>query len=169
MGAPQNPLDRLVAAARGAADAAGAWMAGLRPPPKEKATPAFPAAARAAARVTREDVGRATWTLLHSVAAAYPDRPTRAQRGAAAALVSSLAALYPCAECAEHFREHIKHRPVDAKSGPGLRAWACELHNDVNAGLSKPLHSCAPPALVRRWPALECEVDGRAACALDRR
>ena len=172
MGAPPaTPLDHLVAAARGAADAAGAWLAGLRPPLRKAttpATPSFPGAAKAAARVTREDVGRATWTLLHSVAAAYPERPSRAQRRAAAALVDSLAALYPCAECADHFREHVKHRPVDASSGAGLRTWACEVHNDVNDALAKPRHPCAPPALARRWPALECEVDGRVACAVHR-
>lgn len=30
--------------------------------------------------VSREDVGRATWTFLHTLAAQYPERPTRQQR-----------------------------------------------------------------------------------------
>ena len=30
--------------------------------------------------VSRDEVGRATWTLLHSIASYYPDTPTRQQQ-----------------------------------------------------------------------------------------
>ncbi|KAF3340408.1 FAD-linked sulfhydryl oxidase ERV1 [Carex littledalei] len=30
--------------------------------------------------LTKEELGRATWTLLHTIAAQYPDQPTRQQR-----------------------------------------------------------------------------------------
>ena len=37
--------------------------------------------------VSREELGRATWTLLHTLAAQYPERPTRQQRKDAKQLV----------------------------------------------------------------------------------
>jgi FAD-linked sulfhydryl oxidase len=43
---------------------------------------------RAAGAVTREEVGRATWTFLHTLAAQYPERPTRQQQRDARNLVS---------------------------------------------------------------------------------
>ena len=39
--------------------------------------------------VTREEVGRATWTFLHTLAAQYPEKPTRQQRRDARNLVSA--------------------------------------------------------------------------------
>ena len=38
--------------------------------------------------VTREDLGRSTWLLLHTLAAQYPSRPSRQQRKDVAALVA---------------------------------------------------------------------------------
>ena len=37
--------------------------------------------------VSKEDLGRATWTLLHTVAAEYPDKPSKRQRRDAEGLV----------------------------------------------------------------------------------
>ncbi len=31
-------------------------------------------------RVSREELGRFTWTFLHSIAAAYPEEPTEKQK-----------------------------------------------------------------------------------------
>ena len=39
--------------------------------------------------VTREELGRATWTLLHTLAAQFPENPTRQQRKDATQLVGS--------------------------------------------------------------------------------
>lgn len=44
--------------------------------------------------VTREELGRATWTLLHATAAQFPERPTRRQQRDARQMVS-LAATAP--------------------------------------------------------------------------
>ena len=173
--APPNPLADALTSLR---NGVGSLLSNLRlpgtpprsqqPPARRRFGTASPTPPADTHYLTRESLGRATWTLLHAVAASYPDKPSRGQRKAAAALVGSLAELYPCAECAAHLRGHLTTRPLDASTGPALRAWACALHNDVNADLGKPLASCAPAALARQWPALDCEVDGRAACALKR-
>lgn len=43
--------------------------------------------------VSREDLGRASWTFLHTLAAQYPDKPTRSQQRDVKALVSSCSRL----------------------------------------------------------------------------
>jgi hypothetical protein len=47
---------------------------------------------RKAASTTREDLGHATWVLLHTLAAQYPEKPTKSQRADVAALVGSTTA-----------------------------------------------------------------------------
>ena len=44
--------------------------------------------------VTREEVGRATWTFLHTLAAQYPEKPTRQQRRDARNLVRLLGGMH---------------------------------------------------------------------------
>ncbi|XP_074585565.1 FAD-linked sulfhydryl oxidase ERV1 isoform X2 [Curcuma longa] len=61
--------------------------------------------AKAAGPLTKEELGRATWTLLHSIAAQYPDHPTRQQKHDAKELMAIISRLYPCKECADHFKE----------------------------------------------------------------
>lgn len=39
--------------------------------------------------VSRDELGRATWTLLHSIASYYPDKPTRQQQKDVKSLVRS--------------------------------------------------------------------------------
>lgn len=58
--------------------------------------------------VTKEELGRATWVFLHTLAAQFPERPTRQQQKDARQLVDSLTRIYPCADCAKHFQEIVK-------------------------------------------------------------
>jgi Erv1 / Alr family len=76
--------------------------------------------------VTKEELGRATWTFLHTLAAQYPEHPTRRQKRDAIALVDALTRIYPCAECAEHFAELVRcvagraHGPSFARPHPPI-------------------------------------------------
>lgn len=54
------------------------------------------------------ELGRATWTFLHMLAAQYPDRPTRQQKRDVKQLIECLTRVYPCASCASHFKEIVK-------------------------------------------------------------
>jgi FAD-linked sulfhydryl oxidase len=120
------------------------------PPPPPPASSAGPAAA-----VTREALGRATWTLLHTLAARFPDRPTRRQRRDAEALIDALTRVYPCGECAAHFAELCARDPPDASTGAALRLWTCRAHNSVNARLGKPQFDCSLAAA--RWSPEACD------------
>ncbi|KAH0713843.1 hypothetical protein KY289_009802 [Solanum tuberosum] len=58
--------------------------------------------------VTKEELGRATWTFLHTLGAQYPDKPTRQQRKDVKELMAILSRMYPCNECADHFKEVLR-------------------------------------------------------------
>lgn len=66
------------------------------------------------------------------MASQYPDHPTRQQRADVTTLVDLLTRVYPCGECAGHFKELVKRRPVQAQNGEAFRGWVCYAHNVVN-------------------------------------
>ncbi|XP_057833322.1 FAD-linked sulfhydryl oxidase ERV1 isoform X4 [Cryptomeria japonica] len=89
--------------------------------------------------ISKEELGRATWTLLHTI-------------GAQMAILSRI---YPCKECADHFKDVLKANPVEANSGAELAQWMCRVHNVVNRSLDKPSFPCQ--RVDARWGALECD------------
>ncbi|KAJ3560591.1 hypothetical protein NP233_g10735 [Leucocoprinus birnbaumii] len=89
-----------------------------------------------------EQLGRATWTFLHTTAAYYPDKPTPKQRANMLSLLHALPVLYPCTWCAQDFGEDIGAHPPDVSSRTALSRWLCERHNEVNEKLGKDLFDC---------------------------
>lgn len=123
------------------------------------AAAAAPSGASDACPPDVEELGRSTWTFLHSAAAYYPDTPSTEQRDAMLALLSALPHVYPCSMCASELRvEYVRQaKTQDTKeaavaSGPALRSWLCGLHNNVNERLGKPMWDCSDTARLRgRW------------------
>ncbi|KAK6159231.1 hypothetical protein DH2020_006545 [Rehmannia glutinosa] len=104
---------------------------------------------------TKEELGRATWTFLHTLAAQYPDKPTRQQKKDVKELMGILSRMYPCKECADHFKEVIRANPVEAGSHHEFSQWLCHVHNVVNRSLGKVVFPCE--RVDARWGKLECE------------
>ncbi|KAB1993700.1 hypothetical protein ERO13_D13G044800v2 [Gossypium hirsutum] len=107
------------------------------------------------APVTKEELGRATWTFLHTLAAQYPERPTRQQKKDVKQLMSILSRMYPCNECADHFKEVLRANPVQAGSHEEFSQWLCHVHNVINRSLGKVAFPCE--RVDARWGKLECE------------
>eukprot|EP00965_Chrysotila_dentata_P111705 3693738-Pleurochrysis_carterae.AAC.2 len=107
-------------------------------------------------RIRREELGRATWTLLHTLAANYAETPSSHTRASALALMNALGELYPCAECASHLRRQMARTPVTVDSRSALALWLCEAHNKVNRWQAKPLFACEMDALDARWKDCGC-------------
>ncbi|XP_055835781.1 FAD-linked sulfhydryl oxidase ERV1 isoform X2 [Solanum dulcamara] len=105
--------------------------------------------------VTKEELGRATWTFLHTLGAQYPDKPTRQQRKDVKELMAILSRMYPCNECADHFKEVLRANPVQAGSQAEFSQWLCHVHNVVNRSLSKVKFPC--DRVDARWGKLDCE------------
>ncbi|KNA16647.1 hypothetical protein SOVF_087170 [Spinacia oleracea] len=130
------------------------------PPPNEKpllslSTTVVSTKGKASKPVTKEDLGRSTWTFLHTLAAQYPERPTRQQKKDVKELMAILSRMYPCKECADHFNEVLRANPVQAGSQAEFSQWMCHVHNVVNRSLSKPIFPCE--RVDARWGKLDCE------------
>lgn len=88
------------------------------------------------------ELGRSTWTFLHSTAAYLPSAPTDAQRSHMALLLSAVAALYPCRGCGEHMAAYMDASPPDFQSRTSISRWLCGLHNEINQMLGKEPFDC---------------------------
>jgi len=89
-----------------------------------------------------EQLGRATWTFLHTTAAYYPDKPTIQQRANMLSLLHALPTLYPCSHCATHLGMEMKKHPPDVSGRKSLSWWLCQRHNEVNERLGKGEFDC---------------------------
>ena len=96
-----------------------------------------------------EQLGRATWTFLHTTAAYYPDKPTPKQRANMLSLLRTLPILYPCTWCAQDFGQDVEKHPPDVSSRTALSRWLCERHNEVNEKLGKEQFNCSK--VDERW------------------
>ncbi|CAI5995632.1 unnamed protein product [Closterium sp. NIES-65] len=89
-------------------------------------------AAQEAGPATKEELGRATWTFLHTLAAQFPEKPSKQQQKDAREFVTLLARVYPCKICSYHFQKIVKANPPQAGSRGELEQYMCRLHNIVN-------------------------------------
>src|ERR1700753_3921900 len=89
-------------------------------------------------------LGRNTWTLLHSITAQYPERPTFTEQANARAFISSFSNLYPCWSCAGDFRKWLRSdgNAPRVSSRQDFGRWMCEAHNAVNEKLGKKTFDC---------------------------
>ena len=90
-----------------------------------------------------EQLGRSSWTLLHSVASRYPEsNPTAAQKEDMKNFLKLFSHVYPCDWCAKDFEAYIRAHPPRVASREELGRWLCDAHNDVNVKLGKPKFNC---------------------------
>mmetsp|Transcript_388 Transcript_388/g.976 ORF Transcript_388/g.976 Transcript_388/m.976 type:complete len:312 (+) Transcript_388:277-1212(+) len=129
----------------------------MGPPP-----PAYLGSYQDTSNTSREDLGRSTWTLLHMLAAQFPDNPSRQQRRDARQLIDCLTRIYPCSECARHFKEIVRRDPPTVNNGKELRQWMCRVHNTVNRSLNKPVFNC--DLVEARWSPLDCGDESVSSC-----
>lgn len=97
----------------------------------------------------RETLGKYTWSLLHTIAAKYPMRPTNEEKDEMKEFIRIFANLYPCSYCAHEFRKDLKIKPPQLDSRNALSLWFCQIHNQVNERLNKPQFDCSK--VDERW------------------
>lgn len=91
---------------------------------------------------TRAELGHATWKFLHTMMARFPDKPTKEDRMALETFMHLFARLYPCGQCAAHFRKLLAQYPPQTSSRNAAAGWLCFAHNIVNERVHKPLFDC---------------------------
>ncbi|XP_054161527.1 FAD-linked sulfhydryl oxidase ALR-like [Oppia nitens] len=92
--------------------------------------------------LSRDQLGRNTWSLLHTMAAYYPKDPTPQQQNDMKAFIQIFSRFYPCDHCAEDFRKDITTDPPQTQNQHTLSQWFCHIHNKVNKKLGKELFDC---------------------------
>ena len=97
----------------------------------------------------RDDLGRASWSLLHTMAAYYPSEPKEDEKQSMHQFIDSFSKHFPCPECRTDFQEEIVKSPPDLSSRLGLSNWMCEQHNVVNRKLGKSEFDCR--RVLERW------------------
>lgn len=88
------------------------------------------------------ELGRATWTYLHSLAAYFPDKPRESEQREMAAFMGTFSRFYPCWYCADHMQDYMKDKPVTTQTRSAFSLWMCNFHNDVNKNLGKEIFDC---------------------------
>lgn len=53
----------------------------------------------------RNEYGRVAWSYLHTMAAYYPNEPTKEQETNMSEFIRTFTEFFPCKECAEDFKE----------------------------------------------------------------
>ena len=92
--------------------------------------------------LTKQEIGINTWSLLHSMAASYPNEPTEEDKKYITNFLYSLANLFPCKICGSHLLKMLKKEGVHADSREELVNYICKIHNIVNKVLQKPQFDC---------------------------
>jgi len=90
-----------------------------------------------------EQLGRATWTMLHTMAATYPTNPTPLQQFETKQFMGLFGRMYPCHACADDFRMWMRDGNEPRVSNRDeFGRWLCEAHNAVNVKLGKEEFNC---------------------------
>nr|POE48052.1 mitochondrial fad-linked sulfhydryl oxidase erv1 [Quercus suber] len=90
-----------------------------------------------------EQLGRSSWTLLHSITAQYPEKPSLTQQLETRQFLGLFGKMYPCWVCADDFQAWMKNGNAPRVSNrEEFGRWMCEAHNAVNEKLGKPSFDC---------------------------
>nr|AAW26606.1 SJCHGC06728 protein [Schistosoma japonicum]CAX75374.1 Augmenter of liver regeneration [Schistosoma japonicum]CAX75376.1 Augmenter of liver regeneration [Schistosoma japonicum] len=95
------------------------------------------------------ELGRATWTFLHTMAAYYPLNPTPEQQEDMRKFLHIFPQFFPCRPCAYDFQSNIILHPPKLDNRKTLSGWLCMQHNLVNNKIGKPLFDCS--RVLERW------------------
>jgi mitochondrial FAD-linked sulfhydryl oxidase len=96
-----------------------------------------------------QELGRSSWTFLHTLAAYYPSNPTAEKQRDTRNFLELFSKLYPCGHCAEHMQAEMEIDPPNVTNREALSLWLCLFHNKVNELVGKPIFDCS--RVMERW------------------
>eukprot|EP00485_Elphidium_margaritaceum_P023134 CAMPEP_0202713556 /NCGR_PEP_ID=MMETSP1385-20130828/56067_1 /ASSEMBLY_ACC=CAM_ASM_000861 /TAXON_ID=933848 /ORGANISM="Elphidium margaritaceum" /LENGTH=199 /DNA_ID=CAMNT_0049373945 /DNA_START=24 /DNA_END=623 /DNA_ORIENTATION=+ len=85
----------------------------------------------------RQQLGRHSWTLLHSMAAYWPNHPSDEQKQNMISFLHLLSEVYPCQICASDLKHELEQHPPNVDSRDEFIEWMCKLHNRISKKIHK--------------------------------
>ncbi|KAI9104648.1 hypothetical protein DFS34DRAFT_589770 [Phlyctochytrium arcticum] len=113
----------------------------------------------------KAELGRAAWRLLHTMVGKFPEMPHEDEKRDLLNFIYLFGRLYPCGDCARHFKTVLENHPPDVSSGQNASMWACKVHNVVNERLKKPIFDCEKVGELWKCGCSEEEEAAKAAAA----
>ncbi len=101
-----------------------------------------PQGAKKPLALTKQQIGRHTWALLHSMAVSYPNEPTDEEKEKIKNFMYGLAYNFPCKICGSHLLKMLDKEGVKANSREEFVGYICKIHNIVNKVLNKTQFDC---------------------------
>ena len=93
-------------------------------------------------KLTKPEIGRHSWALLHSMANTYPENPTDEEKKLMKKFMYGLARSYPCRVCGGHLLKMLDKKGLKIDSRKEFGEYLCNIHNIVNKVLNKTQFDC---------------------------
>ena len=92
------------------------------------------------------------WNFMHTLAAYYPEKPTKKQQKQMNFFVATAGDYFLIEQkWIKRFHKNVKVLPPNVKSRDDFILWTCEQHNMVNESIGKQIFPCILPNLIKRW------------------
>ena len=93
-------------------------------------------------KLTKPEIGRRTWALLHSIANTFPENPSEKDKNMMKKFLYGLARSYPCKVCGGHLIRMLDKKGIQMDSRKEFGNYLCNVHNIVNKVLNKTQFNC---------------------------
>ena len=93
-------------------------------------------------KLTKPEIGRRTWALLHSIANTFPDNPSNEDKNMMKKFLYGLARSYPCKVCGGHLLKMLDKKGIKMDNKKEFINYICNIHNIVNKVLNKTQFDC---------------------------
>ena len=93
-------------------------------------------------KLTKPEIGRHSWAILHSIANGLPDNPSEEEKKLMKKFMYGLAKSYPCKVCGGHLLKMLDKKGVKINSKKEFGEYLCNIHNIVNKVLNKSEFDC---------------------------
>ncbi|CCK68997.1 uncharacterized protein KNAG_0B05650 [Huiozyma naganishii CBS 8797] len=117
------------------------------PPPTADSVPKKPVPARKLIPGSRsytqipppspEQIGRSSWTMLHAIAAKYPDQPDVVQKQEIGRFVKLFGKFYPVESQRDQISSYLVKDKLNVESKRQFAGWLNSFHNEINRKLGK--------------------------------
>ena len=93
-------------------------------------------------KLTKPEIGRRTWALLHSIANTFPENPSEKDKIMMQKFLYGLARSYPCKICGGHLIKMLNKKGIKMDNRSEFINYLCNTHNIVNKVLNKTEFDC---------------------------